>query len=68
MAKDGVTVLVTTHYMDEAELCQLTGFINRGKLEARETPARLKQAERDAGVRFQFTLFVDNADAMVSSC
>jgi ABC-2 type transport system ATP-binding protein len=43
MAKDGVTVLVTTHYMDEAELCQRIGFISQGKLVAIDTPARLKQ-------------------------
>jgi len=43
MAKDGVTVLVTTHYMDEAELCQRIGFISQGRLVALDTPARLKQ-------------------------
>ncbi len=42
MAKEGVTVLVTTHYMDEAELCQRVGFINRGRLVALDTPAQLK--------------------------
>jgi ABC-2 type transport system ATP-binding protein len=43
MAKEGVTVLVTTHYMDEAELCQRIGFISQGRLVALDTPARLKQ-------------------------
>lgn len=42
MAKDGVTVLVTTHYMDEAELCQRIGFISQGRLVALDTPSRLK--------------------------
>ncbi len=42
MAKKGVTVLVTTHYMDEAELCQRVGFISQGRLVALDTPDRLK--------------------------
>ena len=42
MVKDRVTVLVTTHYMDEAELCQRIGFISGGRLLALDSPARLK--------------------------
>jgi ABC-2 type transport system ATP-binding protein len=42
MSKQGVTVLVTTHYMDEAELCQRIGFISGGHLVALDSPARLK--------------------------
>jgi len=45
MANDGVTVLVTTHYMDEAELCQRIGFISQGRLVALDTPGRLKQTQ-----------------------
>ncbi len=45
MAKQGVTVLVTTHYMDEAELCQRVGFISQGKLIALDTPGQLKQTQ-----------------------
>lgn len=45
MAKGGVTVLVTTHYMDEAELCQRIGFISRGRLVALDSPRRLKQTQ-----------------------
>ncbi|MCB0079946.1 MAG: ABC transporter ATP-binding protein [Caldilineaceae bacterium] len=42
MTKEGVTVLVTTHYMDEAELCQRIGFISGGRLVAIDTPDNLK--------------------------
>jgi len=43
MAKKGTTVLVTTHYMDEAELCQRVGFISLGRLVALDTPDKLKE-------------------------
>jgi ABC-2 type transport system ATP-binding protein len=45
MAKQGVTVLVTTHYMDEAELCKRVGFISQGRLVALDSPSRLKQTQ-----------------------
>jgi ABC-2 type transport system ATP-binding protein len=45
MSKKGVTILVTTHYMDEAELCQRVGFISQGRLVAIDTPARLKETQ-----------------------
>jgi ABC-2 type transport system ATP-binding protein len=38
----GVTVFVTTHYMDEAEYCDRLGLIYRGELIACETPEGLK--------------------------
>jgi len=38
----GVTVFVTTHYMDEAEYCQRIGLISRGELIASGTPESLK--------------------------
>jgi len=45
MAAEGVTVLVTTHYMDEAELCQRVGFISEGHLVALDTPECLKRTQ-----------------------
>jgi ABC-2 type transport system ATP-binding protein len=58
MAKKGVTVLVTTHYMDEAELCQRVGFISQGKLIALDTPDQLKQTQMRGHV-----LEINTADA-----
>jgi ABC-2 type transport system ATP-binding protein len=43
LAGDGVTVLVTTHYMDEAEYCGRVGMMRDGKLLALDTPAALKK-------------------------
>ncbi len=43
LAKSGITVFVTTHYMDEAELCDTLGFIHGGKLIAFGTPDQLKE-------------------------
>jgi ABC-2 type transport system ATP-binding protein len=42
LARQGVTVLVTTHYMDEAEQCDRISLINNGRLIAIDTPKNLK--------------------------
>jgi len=42
MASTGVTVFVTTHYMDEAEYCNRLVLIYRGKIVASGSPAELK--------------------------
>lgn len=44
MAEKGVTVLVTTHYMDEAEFCDRLVLIYQGRLIAQGTPHDLKAA------------------------
>jgi len=43
LARGGITIFVTTHYMDEAELCDTIGFINNGSLEAYGSPLQLKK-------------------------
>jgi ABC-2 type transport system ATP-binding protein len=43
MASRGVTVFVTTHYMDEAEYCDRIALIYRGELIASGTPEMLKR-------------------------
>ena len=43
MVAEGVTVFVTTHYMDEAEYCNRLVMIDRGKIVAMGTPTELKR-------------------------
>jgi ABC-2 type transport system ATP-binding protein len=43
MASKGVTVFVTTHYMEEAEYCNRLALIFRGKIVALGTPSELKR-------------------------
>jgi ABC-2 type transport system ATP-binding protein len=42
-ADEGITVFVTTHYMDEAEYCHRVSVMVDGRIEALDTPERLKQ-------------------------
>ena len=44
LARDGTTVFVTTHYMDEAEYCARIGLMVAGKLVALDSPRALKAA------------------------
>lgn len=44
LAETGVTVFVTTHYMDEAEYCERVGVMRDGKLLAMDTPTNLKKS------------------------
>jgi ABC-2 type transport system ATP-binding protein len=45
LAEGGTTILVTTHYMDEAEHCQELVFIQRGHLVAQGSPEAIKISE-----------------------
>ena len=42
-AATGITIFVTTHYMDEAEYCSKVSIMVDGKIEALDTPAGLKK-------------------------
>jgi len=46
----GITVFATTHYMDEAEYCHRASIMVDGRIEALDTPARLKQAHGAASM------------------
>jgi ABC-2 type transport system ATP-binding protein len=43
MSRSGVTVFVTTHYMDEAEYCDRLALIYRGRIIAEGAPSELKE-------------------------
>ncbi len=49
LSDKGTTVLVTTHYMDEAEYCDQLGMILAGRLVATGTPAELRLAYGGGG-------------------
>lgn len=42
-AQEGVTIFLTTHLMDEAEVCDRIGILDRGRLRALDSPASLKK-------------------------
>ena len=45
MSKQGVTIFLTTHYMEEADqLCERVAFLSEGRIVALDTPANLKTA------------------------
>jgi drug efflux transport system ATP-binding protein len=44
LAGEGVCVVITTHYMDEAEYCNRIALINEGKLAALGSPSELKRS------------------------
>ncbi|MBS3918278.1 MAG: ABC transporter ATP-binding protein [Deltaproteobacteria bacterium] len=50
MAEKGVTVFVTTHYMDEAEYCDRLALIYQGKIVALGTPTELKMKTLSRGI------------------
>ncbi|MGH9463500.1 MAG: ATP-binding cassette domain-containing protein [Vicinamibacteria bacterium] len=43
MSQEGITVFVTTHYLDEAEHCERLALLHAGRLVALGTPAELKE-------------------------
>lgn len=45
LAEQGVTVFVSTHYMDEAEHCGRLGIMYNGRLMAMDTPGNLKASQ-----------------------
>ncbi|HEX3045658.1 MAG TPA: ATP-binding cassette domain-containing protein [Bacillota bacterium] len=42
--KNGLTTFLTTHYLEEAEICNQVAIIDHGKVIAMDTPANLKQS------------------------
>src|SRR3982751_769105 len=60
-AEKGITVFVTTHYMDEAEYCNRVSIMVDGKIEALDTPEGLKQNFGAASMNEVFLLLARKA-------
>jgi ABC-type multidrug transport system ATPase subunit len=56
LASQGVTIMVSTHYMDEAQHCQRLAFIHQGRLVAMGAPEELRrQAEAGSGQHLEIS-------------
>ncbi len=69
--ESGITILISTPYMDEAELCHRVALINSGKLVACESPAGLKKlfAQRVVEIRADIfdPYFFDSCPGVIDS-
>jgi ABC-2 type transport system ATP-binding protein len=70
LADAGVTILVTSHFMDEAEYCDRLGIVNQGRLAAVGTPVELRARVRtpdlpDPTLEDAFIALVQAAQAQV---
>jgi ABC-2 type transport system ATP-binding protein len=61
-ASIGITVFVTTHYMDEAEYCDRVSIMDAGKIEALDTPANLMKKYKAANVDEVFVKIARRSD------
>lgn len=53
-AHDGITIFLTTHYMDEAEYCERVSIMVDGRIEALDTPGELKRQFNAASIEEVF--------------
>jgi len=53
LSHKGTTIMVTTHFMDEAEHCDQIGFIFEGNLIAADTPENLKKSVQGTLIRIE---------------
>lgn len=61
-AQSGITIFVTTHYMDEAEYCHRLSIMVDGKIRALDTPEALKRQYAKENLGEVFTLLARNAE------
>lgn len=63
LSEQGITILVSTHYMDEAETCDYISFIFFGRLLGNGTPGELKEQCHVDNLEDVFIKFVTNAES-----
>ncbi len=59
LSRQGITILVTTHYMDEAESCDIVGFIFNGKIINIASPQELIRQEKARNLEDIFISYVE---------
>jgi ABC-2 type transport system ATP-binding protein len=59
LSRQGITILVTTHYMDEAESCDIVSFIFNGKLITTAPPQELIRQEGARNLEDIFITYVE---------
>ncbi|HZA56223.1 MAG TPA: ATP-binding cassette domain-containing protein, partial [Candidatus Udaeobacter sp.] len=72
LAEQGVTVIVTTHFMEEAEYCDRVAIMDAGRVLAQGTPAELRtqarlKERREPTMEDAFTSIVEEARERESS-
>jgi len=64
LLKDGITILMTTAYLDEAERCNRVGLMHRGKLIRCDAPENLRRATKAANLEGAFIQTIREAEAL----
>ena len=64
LLKDGITILMTTAYLDEAERCNRVGLMHRGKLIRCDAPEALRRAAGASSLENVFIQTIREAEAM----
>ena len=59
--RQGVTIFISTHFMNEAERCDRISLMHAGKVLASDTPAALKRARGAATLEETFIAFLEEA-------
>jgi ABC-2 type transport system ATP-binding protein len=64
LLKEGITILLTTAYLDEAERCNRVGLMHRGRLIRCDTPEILRQATGAANLEGAFVKTIREAEVL----
>ena len=67
VVKDGVTVFVTTAYLDEAERCNRVGLMHKGRLIRCATPAAMKAETGSANLEGAFIQTIHAVEGLVKA-
>jgi ribosome-dependent ATPase len=60
--QDGVTIFISTHFMNEAERCDRISLMHAGRVLAQDTPAALVHARSSANLEEAFIAYLEEAE------